>query len=261
LKGVRRVLYKLPSLIALQNSHEKTEDLVFICEGEKDVETLVKNGLIATCNPHGAGKWLDEYSKSFEGLNCVILPDNDDPGRKHAEQVANSIFGKALTVRVLELNGLPEKGDVTDWIEQGNSVDDLMQIAKTTKLWLPQTTLPTNNKISGFYFTNLNDLYSEPEEEIAYVLDKTLPVGGFSICSAKPKVGKSTNARNLAVCVSQGIPFLGRETLKGKVLYLCLEEKKGEVIKHFRRMNANTEDILIHFGSTPNNPLEELKIG
>jgi Mrp family chromosome partitioning ATPase len=112
---------------------------------------------------------------------------------------------------------------------------------------------------SEFTFTPLNQLLAEPEEDVSFVWEKTLPVGGFSICSAKPKVGKSTLARNLALAISRGETFLGRETARGKVLYLCLEEKRSEIAKHFRRMNATDDDILVAF-LTPENALTALQV-
>ncbi|MEP6637272.1 MAG: AAA family ATPase [Acidobacteriota bacterium] len=104
---------------------------------------------------------------------------------------------------------------------------------------------------SYFKFTTLDDLLAEPKEEIAYAWDRTLPRGGFSIVCAKPKVGKSTLARGLAVAISRGEPFLGRATQQGKVLYLCLEEKRTEVSEHFRRMGAVGGQILIFTGKAP----------
>jgi RecA-family ATPase len=117
---------------------------------------------------------------------------------------------------------------------------------------------PTGAK--EFVFTSLNQLLAEPEEEVSFVWEKTLPVGGFSICSAKPKVGKSTLARNLALSMTRGEPFLGRETVKGKVLYLCLEEKRAEIAKHFRRMGtSDSDDVQVAF-ATPGNALTALEI-
>lgn len=115
-------------------------------------------------------------------------------------------------------------------------------------------------RISRFNFTTLDDLLDEPEEETAYLWDKTLPRGGFSICAAKPKVGKSTLARNLAVAVSKGADFFGRTTAKGKVIYLCLEEKRAEVARHFRQMKAGGSEIIIHTGSAPSAALEALEL-
>lgn len=116
-----------------------------------------------------------------------------------------------------------------------------------------------NPQTSRLLLTSLDDLLSEPEEQIAYVWDRTLPAGGTSICAAKPKVGKSTLARNLAVAVTRGGPFFGRETAKGKVIYLCLEEKRAEVAAHFRRMGAQGPDILIHTGRAPDDALSALR--
>ncbi len=113
---------------------------------------------------------------------------------------------------------------------------------------------------STFNFTTLDELLSEPEEEHAYIWENTLISGGLSICSAKPKVGKSTVARNLAVAITRGETFLGRETIKGKVIYLCLEEKRSEVAKHFRSMGASGEDIYIHTGKTPEDALRALEV-
>lgn len=112
---------------------------------------------------------------------------------------------------------------------------------------------------SEFAFATLDELLSEPEETHAYLWEDTLIFGGLSICSAKPKVGKSTIARNLAVAITQGESFLGRETVKGKVIYLCLEEKRSEIAKHFRAMKASGNDILIHTGATPNDALRALE--
>jgi hypothetical protein len=109
-----------------------------------------------------------------------------------------------------------------------------------------------------FRFTRLDELLSEPEEETSFVWENTLPFGGFSICSAKPKVGKSTMARNLAVAISKGKSFLNRAVVRGKVLYLCLEEKRSEIAKHFRAMQADSGDIFVHTGATPENAVAKL---
>jgi hypothetical protein len=110
-----------------------------------------------------------------------------------------------------------------------------------------------------FALTRLDDLLAEPQEEVSFVWDKTLPCGGYSICGAKPKVGKSTLARNLAVAVARGESFFWRATHKGAVIYLCLEEKRAEVAEHFRRMGAHGCDIHIFTGRTPDDAITALK--
>lgn len=50
----------------------------------------------------------------LRGHTVVILPDNDEPGRKHVAAVAADLLGLVASVRIVELPGLPEKGDVTE---------------------------------------------------------------------------------------------------------------------------------------------------
>jgi hypothetical protein len=127
LDGVRRVPYRLPELLSA--------DQVLVPEGEKDVETLQAQGLAATCNPMGAGKWRAEYAPFFRGKAVVILPDNDAPGRSHAVAVGKSLKGVARSVKILDLPGLPPKGDVTDWIASGKTKTDLITLMDEATEW------------------------------------------------------------------------------------------------------------------------------
>ena len=129
LKDTRRVLYHLQELV------ENPDRAVFVVEGEKDVETLRSQGLLATCNPGGAGKWRDEYSQTLSGRIVAILPDNDSVGVKHAHEVAQNLKPLAAQVRVITLPELPEKGDVTDWFGSGGSSDELKVLYKATGIW------------------------------------------------------------------------------------------------------------------------------
>jgi hypothetical protein len=119
-EGVRRLLYRLPELLAADPS-----ETVYVVEGEKDVETLRASGLVATTNPGGALKWRPEYSAALRSRHVVIVPDNDDVGRTHAADVARSLVGVAASVRVVDLPGLSEQGDVSDWLATGHAIDEL----------------------------------------------------------------------------------------------------------------------------------------
>jgi len=134
LGGVKPVLYRLPEVLQAVERGET----VFVPEGEKDVDNLARLGLAATCNPMGAGKWRKDYSDWLKDANVVILPDNDEPGRKHAQQVANSLYGKTGSVKVLELPSLHEKGDISDWLAVGGTKDELLQLAAEAPEWEPQ---------------------------------------------------------------------------------------------------------------------------
>jgi len=81
-------------------------------------DRLAALGLAATTNPGGAGKWRPTYGEVLPGARVVILPDHDLAGRRHAEAVCSNLAGAAAEVRVLELAGLAEKGDVSEWIAE-----------------------------------------------------------------------------------------------------------------------------------------------
>ncbi|KAF1084852.1 hypothetical protein SPSYN_02022 [Sporotomaculum syntrophicum] len=132
--GIKPVPYRLPELLeAIENN-----EIIFIVEGEKDVLSLTTVGLTATCNHGGAGKWKASHSKYFKaGARVAILPDNDDPGRDHAQKVARQLYDNGCKVKVIKLPGLPPKGDVTDWLNCGGTQDKLLHIVRDAPYWEP----------------------------------------------------------------------------------------------------------------------------
>src|SRR5262249_55528330 len=134
-KGVRLVPYKLPEILRAG----RTGETIFIVEGEKDAEALAREGLCATCNPMGAGKWPADLSAPFADADVVVLPDNDDAGRNHASVVCAALNGVAKRVRLLELPGLPPKGDVSDWLADGGDFEELHRLVDAqAAVWRPQ---------------------------------------------------------------------------------------------------------------------------
>lgn len=127
LRGVTRVLYRLPEMIESAKS-DGPAPIVFICEGEKKVEALRAWGQIATCNVGGAGKWKREYCSHLRSRRVVILPDNDGPGWEHAAKVAEMLKGIAESVKIVTLPGLADKGDIVDWIAAGGTLEKLNEL-------------------------------------------------------------------------------------------------------------------------------------
>jgi hypothetical protein len=116
--------YRLPELLAAD-----PERAVFVVEGEKDVNRLVDLGLVATTNAGGAGKWPNDFSQYFRGRSLVvILADNDDAGHDHANEVAINLAPAVETVCVIDLPGLPPKGDVSDWLDAGGTREELEEL-------------------------------------------------------------------------------------------------------------------------------------
>ena len=120
LRGCRRVLYRYPQVLeALEN-----ELTIYVCEGEEDVHTLERAGVVATCNPMGAGKWKEDYSAVLRRARVVVVADRDEPGRLHAARVAMSLREVDCLISVVE----PAQGkDATDHFELGKTLEDFVE--------------------------------------------------------------------------------------------------------------------------------------
>ncbi len=134
LKGARLVLYRFPKLLEANQG-----ELTLVCAGEKDADTAAdKLGFLATTNPLGEGKWRPEYSEPLRGRPVAIIAHNDEAGRKHAEDVARSLHGKAASVKVVNLPGVPESGgDLTDWTDAGGTPEELKRLIDEAPEWVP----------------------------------------------------------------------------------------------------------------------------
>lgn len=124
--GVRRVLFRLPKVIAAVQASRT----IYVVEGEKCALRLVDGGLDATCNSGGAQKWTHAHAEPLRGARVVVLPDNDKPGRAHADLVVATLRGIAADVRVLDLPGLDGPGDdAVDWLDAGRTIAELVALA------------------------------------------------------------------------------------------------------------------------------------
>jgi hypothetical protein len=228
LNGIRRVLYRLPELLTADPSQT-----VFIVEGEKDADRLADLGLVATTNAGGAGKWRDEFSEFLRGRHIVIIPDKDTPGREHAKKVARSLQGVAASVRVLELPNLPPKGDVSDWLDAGGVVDELLVLAEAAPLWEPGKAADSTLQI-----VRMADVQAET---VRWLWHPYIALGKLTILEGDPGLGKSWLTCALAAGVSRG--FLpGVENFEpGRVLMLSAEDGLGDTLRP--RLDAVEADV------------------
>ena len=122
-KHKRQVLYRLPEVL--------DAPIVFLVEGEKDVETLRSHGFVATTNAGGShAKWLFEYTKTLAGREVILIPDNDAPGWNRTAAIADVLLGVAARIRLLPLP--PDIKDVSDWFAAGHSECELIEMLETT---------------------------------------------------------------------------------------------------------------------------------
>ncbi len=104
--GATRVLYRLPKV--------SSATTVIVTEGEKDADNLAKLGFESTTSVAGAGKWMASYAETLRGKDVIVIPDNDEPGRKHADQIVKSLDEKANSVKLMPMPD-PHK-DASDYI-------------------------------------------------------------------------------------------------------------------------------------------------
>lgn len=238
LKGVRLVPYHLPELIeAVSLGH-----VVFVVEGEKDVDRLRRDNITATCNPAGAGKWRDDFAAFLDGADVVLIPDNDDAGRDHMEKVARSLKGVAARVRVLTLPGLPRKGDVSDWYAAGGTADELHRLAEAAPDWRPSVT------------THLPVVWYGQEDAgpaMSWLVKGLLVDGGLSALFGPPGTSKTFVALDLALSIAHGRDWFGRKVRSGGVVYVSGEGGGGMRL----RMKAWRQEKGAHSVNTLGDPV------
>lgn len=225
LRGVKLVPYRLPEILK--------EPAVFIVEGEKDVGNLVAIGVPATCNPMGAGKWRDDWGTFFEGKEVFIIPDNDQPGKKHALDVARKLHSHAKIVKIVVL---PENGgikDASDWLARGGNKENLLSLATKAPTWEPASKTKPEPKLKTITAADLEDKEFPP---LKWAVPGLL-TEGLTILAGRPKRGKSWLGLGLALAVASGGTALGKlKVERGDALYLALEDNERRLQNRLSRI-------------------------
>lgn len=218
LDGVRRVPYRLPEL----NTAIAAGEVVYIVEGERDVETLTRQGITATCNPGGAGKWLPEYAEWFRDANVCVIADADKPGQAHARQVASSLMDIAGSITVLE----PVTGkDITDHLTAGHTIAELLVT------WTDQGEPPIE------LAADLHEFLATVDPPEDWIIPGLLERGDRLIWTGFEGLGKSVVVRQLAVGAAAGVhPFTDESFDPKRVLFIDCENSSRQGRRHFRRL-------------------------
>lgn len=128
-------LYRAPELRAAPRG-----SFVFLVEGEKKADLLRDLGLVAVTTPGGASSWGLTAARAAEllaGWDVVILPDRDQPGARYAADARATLAPVARSLRIVDLPGLAEHGDVVDWLKAGHEPEDLVKLAEAAPDLLP----------------------------------------------------------------------------------------------------------------------------
>ena len=260
--GVRVVPYKLPELIkAIANDHS-----IAIVEGEAKVDLLWSWNVPATCNAGGAGKWKPEHSAFLRGADVVIIPDNDDPGRNHAELVGASLQGIAKSVRVLELPELPPKGDIIDWAKAGGTVEQLYDLSeRIAKQWAPRYApgkTEGGNKNKGNTEEEVDTLESVRASDVkmkalVWMWMNRFALGKLGILAGLPDQGKGLILCYIAAQITrhdrESWPCNEGVAPEGNVILLTAEDDPGDtVVPRLAAAGANLTRIhivkMVHTG-------------
>lgn len=245
LKGVEPVPYNWPSIT------ERSNDPVYIVEGEKCCDVLSGFGFLATTASGGSNSKLD-WSKFLFGRKIVIFPDNDKPGFEYALHIADQLHG-SNEVKVVFLPEIAHKDDVADWIAAGGTRDELVRIVKETPLWdgkpfryegnavdetgaSPAQSIEPETKI-GPVLVSFDEI---EETEIEWLLQDVFPRGMVSVLAGKPGQGKSFMTCWLASIVSgdDTIFFRRKPVPSGSVIICNAEDNAGNTIKKRLRQNG-----------------------
>lgn len=232
-KGVKSVPYRLADVFSLEG-----RGTVYVVEGEKDADALTERGLTATCNAGGAGKWPEALNPYFDGLDVVVLADNDDAGRRHSEVVASAVRDYARSVRTVGLPGLPPKGDVTDWLKAGGTREQLEALAQQTKPWAPA---PPTSRFGAITWDQLDSVGIRQD----WLVEDLIFQGDSGLIFGASGSGKSFLAVDMGLSIARGIPFMGKATNQGAVLYQAGEGGKGLVkrLRAYRQARSVAGDV------------------
>ena len=228
--GARRVLYHLPEVLSAKLSG----DVIYIVEGEKDVETLRRNGETATTSPMGAGKWTEAYTQSLAGATVCIIPDADATGRAHARAVREALVEAGCTVSMKET--MTGTKDITEHFGKGGDIASLME------------TVPEGEQTREVYGVDILEVITRTVKPESYVIPNVLAKGDRLLLTAFEGHGKSTLMRQLAIMVAAGIHPWDKSPIPAKkVVVVDSENHPDQVLGSWQQLiglaRANGYDI------------------
>ena len=241
-KGIRNVPYRLDELC------EDTNDrLLFIFEGEKDVDRAIHNGLLATCNAGGAGNWNHELNAYVAGRKICIVPDNDSAGLNHAQKLLDGFTQDGIEAFVMSshLTCLSDKGDFSDWMDTNG--DDIRLFHDLVDRDQKTQKTPDEVYLDRFGIKSAGELLQMHFDPLSFLYDGLIPSVGLTLIAALPKTGKSWFVLNLARHMDEG---------GDSVHYLAAEDNERRLKDRIQAVFAKSPSHLTcHAVMSSENPL------
>jgi hypothetical protein len=213
--GVRRVLFMLPELLA------NPTQTVYLPEGEKKVIALTELGQVATTTSGGANNWhmADQRTirEALAGRHVIILPDNDEAGRKYGNDALRDLLPIVASVKVLNLPDLPPKGDIVDWLADDHTVAELEQLAADSPV---VTKAPPDDGKERSSPSQPSDPPAEPAliviraskmkaKPVRYLAPGRFAFGKLHLIGGRGGSGKSTMLRKFVADLTRGRKAFG----------------------------------------------------
>jgi RecA-family ATPase len=176
----------------------------------------------------------------FAGKRVIILPDNDEIGRDHAEKVARSVAKFAVGVRVVNLPDLPAKGDISDYLSV-HTKEQFIEEIKRAPAWKPHDQ-------PHVMLAEATEFAVSAPEEVDWALEGIIERGSNGIIAGEPKHAKSIFAGDLCLAVATGSTCLGfRVPRRMKCALVSREDFPGmtarRITQLYRGSDADRHDL------------------
>jgi putative DNA primase/helicase len=222
----RRVPYRWPELLQFPDA------TVFVCEGEKDADRVASLGHCATTV--ACSKWTDDCIKALAGRDCFVLEDNDETGRKKAHEAASALRGTAKSVRVVRLPDLPDKGDVSDWLDADKRrAGAFVDVCFTAPLWDATKEQPEQTEMPRQDYLRTAAAEDLEMRAIDWLWPDRFALGKIGLIAGLPDYGKGQIGAFLAAAVTANVELPCQEgsAPQGNVIWLNAEDDARDTVK------------------------------
>ncbi|WP_099299132.1 AAA family ATPase [Corynebacterium dentalis] len=205
-----RALYGVESL--------NLDGMVFITEGEKDVDAIHASWSLPAVSQHGgANARLNTSDWSvLDSRDVTIVADNDDPGIKRAQKLAMHLQKLDKPPASISVVRAAEGKDAADHIVTGHSPQDFVTVGDTV----------ARRRVKLIQATQVKT------EKVSWLIDEWIPAGMLTLLAGREGLGKSTIACS----------WVAEFSKKGmKCAYLNSEDSRAFTVKP--RLQAAGADL------------------
>ena len=210
-----------------------TNKKLVLCEGEKDVISLISSGIQAVTITNGANAIPDDINPLLKFKAITICYDNDDAGINGSQKVAKILHGadEDIELKILAWDSGIKGYDITDYINSGKNKENIVKLLSNSNEY-PQ------KKSNDIKFYSLRDAMNDKTPPPPQIIDKgILPYDSIMLMHGSPKAGKSILACNFALSLSAGINWFDFEIKRPyKTLVVQAEVNYFEERERFRVM-------------------------